>query len=62
VSAEFWNKLKHLQSQYQALQEAHDALAERVLALEAEPTAGVEIDLDTLEPKPKRGRPRKNPE
>lgn len=62
MSAEFWNKLKHLQASYDALKRDHDSLSERILALEGEKeTAGtVELDVDTLQAVPKRrGRPPK---
>lgn len=48
MSAEFFNKLKHLQMRYDALQKAYDELAERVLALEADPVEWPELAVDSL--------------
>lgn len=62
MSAQFWTHLKHLQASFDALKRSHDELSERVLALEAEkePAGAVELDVDTLQPAPKRrGRPPK---
>lgn len=59
MSALFFNQLKHLQMQNEALKRAYDELAERVLQLEAEKEQkGDELDVDTLQPK-RRGRPPK---
>lgn len=62
MSAQFWSQLKHLSAQVTTLQQSIDQFSERLLALEAEKEPAVEeLDIDTLEPKPKRGpgRPRK---
>lgn len=61
MSLDYWNRLKHLSAQVDALKQAVDALADRVLALEAnkEPPA-TELSVDTLQPvKRGPGRPRK---
>ncbi len=60
MSLDYWNRLKHLSAQVDALKQANDALAERVLALEAQPPVHPELDVDTLAPvKRGPGRPRK---
>lgn len=62
MSAEFWNKLKHIQASVEAMKQTVDALSERVLTLEAAPVATEELDIDTLKPKRGPGRPKKVPE
>lgn len=58
MSAEVWNKLKHLQTENAYLREQLDTLKDRVLALEVG-QATYEEQADELEPVRRRGRPRK---
>ena len=58
MSAEVWNKIKHLQTENAYLREQLDTLKDRVLALEGG-QATYEEQADELEPARRRGRPRK---
>ncbi len=58
MSQLLYNELKHLRERVASLQDAIGLLNDRLIALEAEKTEGVELDLDTLQPK-RRGRPPK---
>jgi len=58
MSQQLFNQLKHLHEQVTYLKELWETVNERLLALEAEKTEGVDLDIDTLAPK-RRGRPPK---